>query len=98
MTREKVIRATIAEVIDKLTYINYKHNRKNDATMPTDWYPIYGRAMVFAMEKQYQEELLDFGRYSTYHKVDRMEERYQKERHANVHPVFRVILQGVCDD
>jgi len=30
--------------------------------------------------------------------VDRMENRYQKERHANVHPVFRDILEGVCDD
>jgi len=31
-------------------------------------------------------------------KVNQMEKRYQEERHANVHPVFRKILEGVCDD
>jgi len=68
------MKAPIAEVIDILTYHNYRHNRLMDATLPADWYLIYGKEMV-----------------------DTMEKRYQKERHTNVHPVFREILAGVSN-
>ena len=49
--------ATVAQLIDKLTYINYKHNRRLDATMPSDWKLIYGAEMVDEMERKYQEEV-----------------------------------------
>ena len=49
--------ATIAEVIDILTYINYRHNRRLDATMPSDWKLIYGADVVDEMERKYQEEV-----------------------------------------
>ena len=50
---------TVREVIDRLTYINYRHNRRLDATMPSDWKFIYGAEMVDRMEREYQEEVED---------------------------------------
>ena len=47
----------IAEVIDILTYANYRHNRKLNATMPEDWKLIYGDKMVDEMERKYQGEV-----------------------------------------
>ena len=51
--------ATFAELIDILTYINYCHNRRHNATMPSDWKLIYGADMVNEMERKYQEEASD---------------------------------------
>ena len=47
--------ATVAEVIDKLTYINYKHNRWR-GVISKDFCLIWSEMMVARMEKQYQEE------------------------------------------
>lgn len=49
--------APIAEAIDILKFHNYCSERRNDATLPSDWYLIWPREEVDRMEKQYQEEV-----------------------------------------
>jgi len=53
MTIEK---ATFGEVVDILTYANYKHNRQLDPSISAErWEKVYGPS-VYAMEKKLQEE------------------------------------------
>ena len=53
MTIEK---ATFGELVDILTYANYKHNRQLDPSISAErWEKVYGPS-VYAMEKKFQEE------------------------------------------
>lgn len=49
--------ATIAQVIDILKYANYRSERRNDATLPSDWCLIWPKEEVEQMERKYQEEV-----------------------------------------
>lgn len=50
--------APAAEIVDRVNYACYKHNRRRGVTSK-DFCLIWSKMMVARMEKQYQEEIAD---------------------------------------